>query len=68
MSDREEDDIYDFATKYQGTSREQLQQQQRFAHSRLFQTASPRSSKATSPPSTSSLAEQRPSSKLSPSG
>ena len=68
MSDREEEDIYDFATKYQGPAREHLQQQQqRFAHSRMFQTASPRSSKATSPPA-SSLAEQRPSSKLSPSG
>ena len=77
ISDREEEDIYDFANKYQGTTatttREQLhlqqqqQQQSRFGHPRMFQTASPRSSKPTSP-ATSSLAEQRSSSKLSPSG
>ena len=75
ISDREEDDIYDLAYKYQGTSREQVhlqhqqQQQNRFAHPRMFQTAStasPWSSKPTSP-AASSLAEQR-SSKLSPSG
>ena len=78
ISDREEEDIYDFANKYQGaTSREQflLQQQQqphRFAHPRMFQTAStasPRSSKPTSPAASSLAAEQRSSaSKLSPSG
>ena len=78
ISDREEEDIYDFANKYQGTTtREPLllqhTQQQRFTHSpRLFQmasTASPRltASKPTSP-AASSLAEQRSSSKLSPSG
>ena len=75
ISDREEEDIYDLAYKYQGTAREQVhlqhqqQQQNRFAHPRMFQTsatASPRSSKPTSP-AASSLAEQR-SSKLSPSG